>query len=105
MIEAFKHTYAAALTGIEEVLRVTVVYWAHLSDRTPPRSAGSEENEGNDDDRDGAFTRRGPSRPNQLSICACVVLDVDGRRPRVSGLDAVDVSPVLDIKPALQVER
>jgi tRNA-Thr(GGU) m(6)t(6)A37 methyltransferase TsaA len=102
VVEVFD-AYADALTGIEEVLRATVVYWAHLADRTGLGDEGGEQS--NDGDRDGAFTRRGPSRPNPVSICICTVLGVDGRRLRVSGLDAVDGSPVLDIKPALQAER
>ena len=109
MIEVFD-AYAGALAGIEGVLRVTVVYWAHLADRTSWESDADEddgegESENGDLDRDGAFARRGPSRPNPLSICTCTVLNVDGRRLRVSGLDAVDGSPVVDIKPALQAER
>jgi tRNA-Thr(GGU) m(6)t(6)A37 methyltransferase TsaA len=106
---AIFEAYAEELSGIEEVLRVTIVYWAHLADRTPAgegeRSRGNEGNDGSDRDREGAFTRRGPSRPNPLSICTCTVLGVEGRRLRVSGLDAVDGSPVIDIKPALQAER
>lgn len=91
-IELFE-AYADHLAGIEDVIRVTVVYWAHLADRD--RAAGDT----------GAFARRGPDRPNPLAICTCTLLGVDGRRLRVRGLDAVDGSPVVDVKPALQAER
>jgi tRNA-Thr(GGU) m(6)t(6)A37 methyltransferase TsaA len=87
--------YADALSGSDDVVRVTVVYWAHLADRTA--LTGS--------DGTGAFARRSPHRPNPLSICTCTLFEVDGRTLRVSGLDAVDGSAVLDIKPALQPER
>lgn len=87
--------YRDALAGIERVHRVTVVYWAHLADRT--RLVG--------DDGEGAFSRRSPHRPNPLGICTCLVLDVDGREIHLRGLDAVDGSPVLDVTPALQGER
>lgn len=87
-------SYQDALTDIEDVLRLTVIYWAHLANRS--RRA---------DDVVGPFARRGPTRPNPLCICACTVLDVDGRRIRVRGLDAIDGSPVVDLKPALQAER
>lgn len=93
-IEVFEE-YADQLAGVEEVIRVTVVYWAHLADRD--RQVG--------DDGQGAFARRGPDRPNPLAICTCMVLGVEGRRLRVGGLDAVDGSPVVDLKPALQAER
>lgn len=93
-LEIFE-AYADGLDGIDDILRVTVVYWAHLAERTVAR----------DGDRDGAFARRGPTRPNPLNICTGTILGVDGRRVRVSGLDAVDGSPLVDLKPALQAER
>lgn len=87
--------YADALVGIEDVVRLTVVYWAHEADRTSLQG----------DDGIGAFSRRTPNRPNPLSLCTCMVLGVDGTRIRVRGLDAIDGSPVIDLKPALQGER
>lgn len=87
--------YADALVGIEDVVRLTVVYWAHEADRSSRRG----------DDGTGAFSRRTPHRPNPLSLCTCMVLSVDETRIRVRGIDAVDGSPVLDLKPALQGER
>lgn len=87
--------YADALAGVDEVLRLTVVYWAHRADRSRLGDA----------DGTGAFARRSPDRPNPLSICTCTVLGMEGRRVRVSGLDAVDGSPLIDLKPALQAER
>lgn len=87
--------YADALVGVDDVIRLTVLYGAHDADRD--RLVG--------DDGDGAFARRAPSRPNPVSVCTCTVLDVDGRRVRVRGLDAVDGSPLVDLKPALQAER
>jgi formylmethanofuran dehydrogenase subunit E len=93
-IELFDQ-YADALAGVEDVVRLTVVYWADSADRSSLQG----------DDGVGAFARRTPNRPNPLSICTCMVLDVDGHRLRVRGLDAVDGSPVVDLKPALQGER
>lgn len=87
--------YADGLAGIDAVTRVTVLYWAHLADRT--RQTG--------EDGVGSFARRSPNRPNPIAVCTCLVLGVDGRRLLVRGLDAVDGSPVLDLKPALQAER
>lgn len=92
-VEVFE-PYAAHLDGVEEVVRLTVVYWAHEADR----EAGSG-------DGAGAFARRGPTRPNPLNICTCTVLGVEGRELRLRGLDAVDGSPLVDLKPALQAER
>ncbi|MGH1562220.1 TrmO family methyltransferase domain-containing protein [Mumia sp. DW29H23] len=49
----------------------------------------------------GIFVDRGPVRPNRLGHSACAVVAVEGRRLTVRGLDAVDGTPVLDIKPAM----
>lgn len=87
--------YADGLAGIDDVLRVTVLYWADRADRS--RLAG--------EDGVGAFARRTPHRPNPINLCTCFLLGREGRRLRVTGLDAVDGSPVIDVKPALQAER
>lgn len=92
-IEVFD-PYVDALAGIENSIRLTVVYWAHLADTSGPVGDGDS----------GAFARRSPDRPNPLSICTCTLYARDGSTLRVGGLDAVDGSPVLDIKPALQTE-
>jgi len=47
----------------------------------------------------GIFAQRGKNRPNRLGLTTCAVLGVEGRELRVSGLDAVDGTPVLDLKP------
>lgn len=93
-IEVFAR-FRPALAGLDGVHRVTVLYWAHLADRDKLQGADGE----------GALARRGPNRPNPISLCTGLLLDVGEGTLRVTGLDAVDGSPVLDVKPALQAER
>ena len=93
-VEVFER-YGDAMAGIDDVVRLTVVYWADRADRASLRG----------EDGVGAFARRTPHRPNPLSVCMCTLLERDGRRLRLRGLDAADGSPVLDLKPALQAER
>lgn len=93
-IELFER-YADGLESVEDSVRLTVVYWAHMADRSSLRG----------DDGVGAFARRSPNRPNPLSVCPCLLLGREGRQLRVRGLDAVDGSPVVDLKPSLQGER
>jgi formylmethanofuran dehydrogenase subunit E len=50
----------------------------------------------------GRFATRSPSRPNAIGICAVELLDVRGTVLRVRGLDALDGTPVLDLKPYLE---
>ena len=47
----------------------------------------------------GIFAQRAKARPNRLGITTCELVDVDGLDVHVRGLDAIDGTPVLDIKP------
>ncbi len=47
----------------------------------------------------GIFAQRGKNRPNRIGVTICRILRVEGLSVHVEGLDAVDGSPVLDIKP------
>ena len=49
----------------------------------------------------GVFAQRGRNRPNRLGVSVCRILGVDSTRLLVGGLDAIDGTPVLDIKPVL----
>jgi tRNA-Thr(GGU) m(6)t(6)A37 methyltransferase TsaA len=50
----------------------------------------------------GIFAQRGKNRPNRLGVSVCNILGVDGRMVRVQGLDALDGTPILDIKPVMR---
>ena len=49
----------------------------------------------------GILAQRGKNRPNRLGVTACQLLSVDGMTLKVRGLDAIDGTPVLDIKPVM----
>ena len=49
----------------------------------------------------GIFAQRAKARPNRLGVTTCELLQVTGRRLTVHGLDAIDGSPVLDVKPTM----
>ncbi|HWG92084.1 MAG TPA: tRNA (N6-threonylcarbamoyladenosine(37)-N6)-methyltransferase TrmO [Candidatus Thermoplasmatota archaeon] len=83
--------YAAALDGLERHARILVVYWAHGADRSRLASAMGE----------GVFAGRSPHRPNPILITEVALGAREGMTLRVTGLDAVDGSPLLDLKPAL----
>lgn len=51
--------------------------------------------------RVGVFAQRARNRPNRLGVSICRILSVDGRGFEVEGLDAIDGSPVVDIKPVI----
>jgi tRNA-Thr(GGU) m(6)t(6)A37 methyltransferase TsaA len=50
----------------------------------------------------GVFSTRSPDRPNPIGLHRVRVLAVDGTRVRVSDLEAVDGTPVIDVKPVLE---
>jgi len=49
----------------------------------------------------GIFAQRAKNRPNRLGLATCELIGVAGNEIRVRGLDAIDGTPVLDIKPYL----
>jgi tRNA (Thr-GGU) A37 N-methylase len=50
----------------------------------------------------GIFAQRGKNRPNRLGVCVARIVGVEGLTVEVEGLDAIDGTPVLDIKPVLK---
>ncbi|HTA64124.1 MAG TPA: SAM-dependent methyltransferase [Xanthomonadaceae bacterium] len=50
----------------------------------------------------GIFAQRGKNRPNRIGSTMCRIVRVDGSTLTVAGLDAIDGTPVLDIKPVMQ---
>ena len=50
----------------------------------------------------GIFAQRGKGRPNRIGVTMCKLLHVDGLKLSVRGLDAIDGTPVLDIKPVMK---
>ena len=49
----------------------------------------------------GVFNTRSPDRPNPIGLHRVTVLEIDGLRLRVSGLEALDGTPIVDVKPVL----
>lgn len=49
----------------------------------------------------GIFAQRGKNRPNRIGLTTCRIIAVDGLLVEVEGLDAIDGTPVLDIKPVM----
>lgn len=50
----------------------------------------------------GVFADRGPRRPNRIGATICRLLAANGRKLTVRGLDAVNQTPVLDVKPVMR---
>jgi tRNA-Thr(GGU) m(6)t(6)A37 methyltransferase TsaA len=92
---------AEALAGLDAFSHVEVVY---VFDRVDPADVqtGARHPRGNPDwPRVGIFAQRAKDRPNRIGVSVCRLLGVDGLDVHVAGLDAVDGTPVLDLKPVM----
>jgi tRNA-Thr(GGU) m(6)t(6)A37 methyltransferase TsaA len=91
-----------SLRGLGEFSHVEVVYLFHLVDPGAV-SRGARCPRGNPDWPEvGIFAQRAKSRPNRLGVSSCELLGLEGTTLRVRGLDAVDGTPVLDLKPCMR---
>ncbi len=88
-----------ALDGIEQFSHLWVVFY--FDRMPPPDSLRGRPMKKMDLPPVGLFATRSPQRPNPLGICAVELLAVRGNVLRVRGLDALDGTPVLDLKPYL----
>jgi tRNA-Thr(GGU) m(6)t(6)A37 methyltransferase TsaA len=88
-----------ALIGIDEFSHIIVIYWMH---RTPAseRSVMKVHPQRNQNlPIIGVFATRSPARPNPIGIATVKLLECRDNILKVVGLDAIDGTPVLDIKP------
>ena len=92
-IEVFD-PWVAALEGIDLYPRLEVIYWLHLSRRDLVRQSPA-----NNGAARGTFALRSPVRPNPLGTSIVTLIAVDGNELLVKGLDCLDGTPLLDLKP------
>lgn len=89
---------AAGLEGIAVGDELIVITWLDRADREAlrvhPRGDVSRPPQG-------VFATRSPNRPNPIGLHRVQVVEVDGERLRVNGLEAIDGTSVLDLKPVL----
>lgn len=94
--------FCAGLRSINDFSHIIILYWAHLRDNEkersvlqvfPRRHAVNIEV--------GVFACRSPSRPNPICLCVVELMKVEECTLIVKGLDALEGSPLIDIKPYL----
>jgi tRNA-Thr(GGU) m(6)t(6)A37 methyltransferase TsaA len=92
--------FCAGLKGIENFSHLIILYWIHLRDNEeerktllvfPKRHAVNVET--------GVFACRSPSRPNPIGLCVVKLLKIEECTLTVKDLDALEGSPIIDIKP------
>ena len=96
---SLESSFAEALRGLAAGDEIIVITWLHLADRSVlqvhPRDDTSRP-------LTGVFATRSSDRPNPLGLHRVTVLAIDGTELRVGPLEAIDGTPVVDIKPVLR---
>jgi len=97
-LELFE-TFEAALEGLSNIETLVVLTWFDRADRdvlrVHPRGRRSQPLRG-------VFSTRSPNRPNPIGLHVVDVLRISGNHIEVRGMDALDGTPILDIKPWLR---
>jgi tRNA-Thr(GGU) m(6)t(6)A37 methyltransferase TsaA len=95
---AFEPGVVEALDGIRAGDEVIVLTWLDRARRdvlrVHPRGDVSRAQQG-------VFSTRSPHRPNPIGLHRVAVASIDGRRVRVRNLEALDGTPIVDVKPVL----
>jgi tRNA-Thr(GGU) m(6)t(6)A37 methyltransferase TsaA len=86
--------WVPALDGIVEFDRLEVLYWLDESRRDLLRQSPR-----NDGQTRGTFSLRSPARPNPIGTSIVKLVSVEGETLRVQGLDCLDGTPLIDLKP------
>jgi tRNA (adenine37-N6)-methyltransferase len=90
---------ADALLGLDQFSHVEIIYWFHHPDAAEPNLGARHPRGRADWPRVGIFAQRAKNRPNRLGLTIARIVSVDALTLKVSGLDAIDGTPVLDLKP------
>ena len=91
-----------ALVGLNLFSHAEVIF---LFDKVPPEKieTGARHPRGRADwPLTGIFAQRGKNRPNRLGLTTCRIVAVNALELEVEGLDAIDGTPVIDIKPVMR---
>ncbi|MBM7541947.1 SAM-dependent methyltransferase [Amphibacillus cookii] len=91
-----------SLCKIESFSHLDIIFYFHKVEKkkifTGARHPRNDENL----PKVGIFGQRSKNRPNQLGLTTVKVLNREGRRLFVSGLDCINETPILDIKPVME---
>ena len=91
-----------AIRGLEEFSHVEIVFFADWAEDVPP-GPWHRHPRGNEEWPDvGVFAQRNKDRPNRILLTTVAIDSIEGRTLKVRGLDGIDGTPVLDIKPVFR---
>jgi tRNA-Thr(GGU) m(6)t(6)A37 methyltransferase TsaA len=93
---------AESLLGLNDFSHLEIVYFMHGIPENAVTTSARHPRENPQWPRVGIFAQRGAKRPNRIGVSRCKLISLNGTSIRVRGLDAIDGSPVLDIKPYMR---
>lgn len=96
-IEVFEE-HSAGLLRIEACEKLQILFWMHKLSEDELKMMQAHPMKDYDKPKRGVFALRSPMRPNPMGITVVDFVKKDGNRLHVKGLDALDGSPVIDIK-------
>ena len=91
--------FGAGLEGLDQFSHALVIFWMHASSFTPENDLVRRPRGRADMPELGIFAQRAKHRPNPIGVTAVRVLGRHGNVLTVRGLDAIDGTPLLDVKP------
>ena len=95
-----REKYRDALKGLDGFSHAIVLYWFDRNDTAEKRNILQVHPRGNKKNPlTGVFACRAPVRPNLIAVSRCKILGIEGGVFSVDKIDALDGSPILDIKP------
>jgi tRNA-Thr(GGU) m(6)t(6)A37 methyltransferase TsaA len=86
--------WAVALKGVNFYSNLEVIYWLHQSRRDLVLQSPK-----NNNSTRGTFSLRSPQRPNPIGTSIVTLVGIEGNTVLVRGLDCLDETPLLDLKP------
>jgi tRNA (adenine37-N6)-methyltransferase len=89
--------FSAGLDNLEEYSHISVIFYFHKSRKPAPLKVHPKQR--TEPTPVGVFASRSPDRPNALGMTAVKLLERRENVLKVLGLDAIDGTPVIDIKP------
>lgn len=95
----FKTKFRDYLVHLDDYSHVIVVGWLHLIPSELRNRSQAYPNGNTELPVQGALALRGGARPNPISVTVCKIIDLQESELVLKGLDLVDGTPILDIKP------
>jgi len=94
-----QETYQSAIKGLNVGDLILVLYWLDKAQRNYLEfNVGTEQIKG-------VFSLRSPHRPNPIGAAVVSIKSIDETTIKIQGMDCLDGTPLLDLKPAIYLER